>query len=217
MSPAMLELLGNSLLETLVMVGVSSVLAIAAGLPLGVGLLLTAPGHLYERPWLHRVLALIVNATRSTPFIILMVSIIPLTRLLVGTAIGTRAAIVPLAFAAAPFVARLFETALQAVDRELIDAARSLGATRWQIVWKVLLHEALPGLVAAATVMVISLIGSSAMAGAVGGGGLGDLGIRYGYQRFQPWVMAAVVVVLMVLVNAVQLAGDVLVRRLSRK
>ncbi|MDY7228245.1 methionine ABC transporter permease [Hyalangium rubrum] len=217
MSAAMLELLWKSFLETLVMVGVSSVLAVAAGLPLGVGLLLTAPGHLYERPWLHRGLALIVNATRSTPFIILMVSIIPLTRLLVGTAIGTRAAIVPLALAAAPFVARLFEAALKSVDRELIDAARSLGATRWQIVWKVLLHESLPGLVAATTVMVISLIGSSAMAGAVGGGGLGDLGIRYGYQRFQPWVMAAVVVVLMGLVNAIQLAGDVVARRLSRK
>lgn len=213
----MSSMLRDALLETLLMVGVSSALSVLIGLPLGVLLLVTAPRHLAPNAWVHRVLGVIVNATRSTPFIILMVAVIPLTRLIVGTSIGTLAAIVPLALAAAPFVARLYEEALRQVDSSTIEAARSFGATRWQIVTRVLLPEAVPGLVTATTVMIVSLVGASAMAGAVGGGGLGDLGIRYGYQRFQPAVMAAVVLVLVVLVNAVQWAGDRVARHFSRQ
>jgi D-methionine transport system permease protein len=217
MSAAMLALLVDALLETLVMVAVSSGLAGLAGVPLGIVLVATSHGHVLERPVLNRALGGIVNAARSTPFIILLVAIIPLTRLLVGTAIGTAAAIVPLTIAAIPFVARLAETALREVDQGLIEAAQSMGASPLQIVTKVLVPEALPGLVAAITITVVNLIGYSAMAGAVGGGGLGDLGIRYGYQRFQPEVMLAVVLVLIVLVQAVQSVGDRLARRLNRR
>ena len=158
-----------------------------------------------------------MNATRSTPFIILMVAIVPFTRLVAGTSIGTGAAIVPLALAATAFLARLFENALREVDPGVIEAARAMGATRMQIVAKVLVPEALPGLVAATTVALVSLVGFSAMAGAVGGGGLGDLGIRFGYQRFMPEVMATVVVILIVFVQALQSLGDWLVRRLSHR
>jgi D-methionine transport system permease protein len=217
MSPAMLGLLLDALLETLAMVAASSALAGLLGVPLGIVLVATSPGHVLERPALNRVLGAIVNAARSTPFIILLVAIIPLTRLLVGTSLGTTAAIVPLTFAAIPFVARVAEAALREVDHGLIEAAQAMGASPLQIVVKVLVPEALPGLVAALTITVVNLIGYSAMAGAVGGGGLGDLGIRYGYQRFQPEVMAAVVAVLIVLVQAVQSLGDRLARRLDRR
>jgi D-methionine transport system permease protein len=207
----------DALLETLAMVAASSALAGLLGVPLGIVLVATSPGHVLERPALNRVLGAIVNAARSTPFIILLVAIIPLTRLLVGTSLGTTAAIVPLTFAAIPFVARVAEAALREVDHGLIEAAQAMGASPLQIVVKVLVPEALPGLVAALTITVVNLIGYSAMAGAVGGGGLGDLGIRYGYQRFQPEVMAAVVAVLIVLVQAVQSLGDRLARRLDRR
>jgi D-methionine transport system permease protein len=217
MSQAMIALLLEALGETLLMVGVSGVLATAIGLPLGVLLLVTSRGHIAENRGVNAVVGAVVNATRSTPFIILMVAIIPLTRVLVGTSIGTPAAIVPLTLAAIPFVARLFESALREVEPGVIQAVQAMGATRLQVIIKVLLPEAAPGLVAAVTVMLVSLTGYSAMAGAVGGGGLGDLGIRYGYQRFQPEVMAAVVVVLIVLVQATQSIGDRLVRRFSRK
>ncbi|MCW5836266.1 MAG: ABC transporter permease [Labilithrix sp.] len=216
MSSTLLDALWSASVETLVMVGVSSAIAAIFGLPLGLLLLVTGPRHLAPHALVHRSVGLIVNAARSTPFIILLVSVIPLTRWLVGTSIGTAAAVVPLALAAAPFVARLYEQALRQVDPATLEAARSLGASRRQIVTRVLLPEAVPGLVTATTVMVVSLVGASAMAGAVGGGGLGDLGIRYGYQRFQPGVMAAVVFLLVLLVNAVQWAGDRLVQRLSR-
>ncbi len=217
MSQAMIELLLEALLETLLMVGVSGALATAFGLPLGVILLVTSKGHIAENRPVNAVLGAIVNATRSTPFIILMVAIIPLTRLLVGTSIGTPAAIVPLTIAATPFVARLFEAAMREVDPGVIQAVQAMGATRLQIITKVLLPEARPGLIAAVTVMLVSLTGYSAMAGAVGGGGLGDLGIRYGYQRFQPDVMLAVVVVLIALVQITQSVGDRLVRHFTRK
>jgi D-methionine transport system permease protein len=217
MSPAMLGLLLDAFLETLLMVAVSSGLAGLAGVPLGIVLVTTSHGHVLERPVLNRVLGAIVNAARSTPFIILLVAIIPLTRLIVGTAIGTAAAIVPLTIAAIPFVARLAETALREVDHGLVEAAQSMGASPLQIVAKVLVPEALPGLVATVTITIVNLIGYSAMAGAVGGGGLGDLGIRYGYQRFQPEVMIAVVVVLIGFVQAVQSGGDRLARRLDRR
>jgi D-methionine transport system permease protein len=217
MSPELIALLADGLLQTALMVGVSATVAVLLGLPLGVVLVVTDRGGALERPWLNRALGAVVNAARSTPFIILMVAVIPLTRLIVGTSIGTAAAIVPLAIAATPFVARLIEAALREVDSGLIEAAEAMGATPLQIVAKVLLPEALPGIVAAVTVMVVSLIGYSAMAGAVGGGGLGDLGIRYGYQRFQPEVMAAVVVVLIAFVQVVQSAGDAFVRRVSHR
>ena len=163
------------------------------------------------------MLGAVVNATRSTPFIILVVAIIPFTRLIAGTSIGTSAAIVPLTVAATPFIARLIEGAIREVDGGLIEAARAFGASPLQIVRKVLIPEALPAIVLGLTLAVVSLLGFSAMVGAVGGGGLGDLGIRYGYQRFMPDVMAAVVVVLIVLVQAVQSAGDRLARRLNKR
>ena len=159
----------------------------------------------------------VVNAVRSTPFIILLVAIIPFTRWVTGTSIGTWAAVVPLTLAVAPFIARLVETALREVDNGLVEAAQSMGASTWQIVWKVLLPEALPGIVAGLTISLVSLTGYSAMAGAVGGGGLGDLGIRYGYQRFLPDVMLAVVVILIVFVQIIQSLGDWVVRRMSHR
>ncbi|WP_242393750.1 methionine ABC transporter permease [Anaeromyxobacter oryzisoli] len=217
MSPAMLGLLLDAFLETLVMVGISSALSAVLGLPLGVVLVATSPGHIRENAIVNRVLGAVVNAGRSTPFIILLVAIIPFTRLVVGTSIGTAAAVVPLTIAAIPFVARLAEAALREVDPGLIEAAQSMGATPLQIVLKVLVPEALPGLVAAITITVVTLIGYSAMAGAVGGGGLGDLGIRYGYQRFLPEVMLAVVIVLIALVQVVQSVGDRLARRLNKR
>jgi D-methionine transport system permease protein len=217
LTPALQQLLIDALWETVVMVGASAGFAVAFGLPLALVLHVTAPGGLSPNAWLNRPLGLVVNAARSTPFIILMVAIVPFTRLVAGTSIGTGAAIVPLALAATAFLARLFENALREVDRGVIEAARAMGATRLQIVRKVLVPEALPGLVAATTVALVSLVGFSAMAGAVGGGGLGDLGIRFGYQRFMPEVMAAVVVILIVLVQGLQSLGDWLVRRLSHR
>lgn len=217
LTPMMQELLLEALGQTLVMVGVSTVLAIAFGLPLALLLHVTGPGGLSPRPWLSRPLGLVVNALRSTPFIILMVAIVPFTRLVAGTSIGTGAAIVPLALAATAFLARLFENALREVDPGVVEAAQAMGASRGQIVWKVLVPEALPGLIAAVTVALVSLVGFSAMAGAIGGGGLGDLGIRFGYQRFMPEVMASVVLILILLVQGLQSIGDWLVRRLSHR
>ncbi len=217
MSPAMLGLLFEALVETVIMVAISSGLAALGGVPLGVVLVVTGPGHVLERPGLHRALGAVVHAARSTPFIILLVAIIPFTRLVVGTSIGTAAAVVPLTVAAIPFVARLAEAALREVDPGLVEAAVAMGATPRQVVTKVLVPEALPGLVAAATITVVNLMSYSAMAGAVGGGGLGDLGVRYGYQRFQPEVMLTVVVVLIVLVQGVQSLGDRVARRLNRR
>ena len=216
-TPQLLELFATSLWETAVMVGVSGLVGALLGLPLGVYLHLSAPGGVLQNPTANRVLGAVVNAVRSTPFIILLVAIIPFTRLITGSSIGTAAAVVPLTLAAAPFVARLIETALREVDHGLVEAALAMGANTRQIVVKVLLPEALPGIVAALTITLVSLTGYSAMAGAIGGGGLGDLGIRYGYQRFLPEVMLAVVLVLIVFVQAVQSAGDALVRRISHR
>jgi D-methionine transport system permease protein len=217
MSPALFALLADATGQTLYMVGVSTLLGTLFGLPLGVLLAVTGRGELLPHPLFNRVAGAVVNATRSTPFIILVVAIIPFTRLIAGTSIGTSAAIVPLTVAAIPFIARLIEGAVREVDRGLIEAAEARGATPLQIVRKVLLPEALPGIVLGLTLAVVSLIGYSAMVGAVGGGGLGDLGIRYGYQRFLPEVMAAVVIVLIVLVQLVQSAGDRLARRVNKR
>jgi D-methionine transport system permease protein len=217
MSPELLRVLLDAALDTLTMVAAAAALATLFGLPLGVFLATSGKGELFAAPLLNRALGFLVNVTRSTPFIILVVAIIPFTRLVAGTSIGTKAAIVPLTIAAAPFVARLVETAIREVDQGLVEAARAMGATPVQIVTRVLVPEALPAVIASLTLAVVSLIGFSAMVGAVGGGGLGDLGIRYGYQRFMPDVMAAVVVVLVVLVQVVQAAGDRLARRLNRR
>jgi D-methionine transport system permease protein len=217
LTPTLQDLLVDAAGETAVMVLAASGIAVLAGLPLALLLTLTAPGQLASSTLLHRPLGLLVNAVRSVPFIILMVAIVPLTRALVGTSIGTGAAVVPLAIAATAFIVRLFETALRGVDHGLVEAAQAMGATRLQIITKVLLPESAPGLVAAITVTLVSLVSYSAMAGAVGGGGLGDLGIRFGYQRFMPGVMATVVVLLILVVQGLQSAGDALVRRVSHK
>ncbi|MFP5412202.1 MAG: methionine ABC transporter permease [Gammaproteobacteria bacterium] len=217
MSAELLQLILNAALETLWMVAVSGGIAMALGLPLGVFLATSGRGELFAAPLANRLLGLVVNVTRSTPFIILVVAIIPFTRLVAGTSIGTNAAIVPLTVAATPFIARLIETAIREVDPGLIEAARAIGARPLQIVTKVLIPEAVPTIVLSMTLAIVSLIGFSAMVGAVGGGGLGDLGIRYGYQRFMPETMAVVVVVLVALVQAVQSAGERLARRLNRR
>jgi D-methionine transport system permease protein len=217
MSPMMTGLLLDSLWETLLMVGVAGVLAAIGGVPIGIILVITGRGHILPNAPVNRVLGIAVNAFRSTPFIILMIAIIPLTRLIVGTSIGTTAAIVPLTVAAVPFVARLAESSLREVDPGLIEAAQAMGASPRQIVVKVLMPEAWPGIVAGITITLVNLVGYSAMAGAVGGGGLGDLGIRYGYQRFQPEVMVVVVVVLIVMVQGLQSAGDWLSARLNKR
>ena len=216
-SEMMLELFATSLWETIVMVGISGVVGGLIGIPLGVFLRLTDQGGVLANSALNKTVCWIVNAVRSTPFIILLVAIIPFTRLITGSSIGTAAAVVPLTLAAAPFIARLVETALREVDNGLVEAAQSMGATTGQIVWKILLPEALPGIVAGLTISFVSLTGYSAMAGAIGGGGLGDLGIRYGYQRFLPDIMLAVVVGLIFFVQAIQSLGDWAVRRLSHR
>jgi len=216
-SPMMGQLFASAFGETLIMVGLSGLAGGLVGIPLGVFLRLTDVGGILENRPLNQLVGWLVNAVRSTPFIILLVAIIPFTRWITGSSIGTWAAVVPLTIAAAPFVARLVETALREVDGGLVEAAQSMGATTWQIVWKVLLPEALPGIVAGLTISFVSLTGYSAMAGAIGGGGLGDLGIRYGYQRFLPDVMLAVVVVLIFFVQAIQSLGDWAVRKLSHR
>lgn len=217
MSPEIIRLILQATGDTLLMVAVAAGLGTVLGLPLGVFLATSKRGELFAAPVANAILGTLVNATRSTPFIILVVAIIPFTRLIAGTSIGTNAAIVPLTVAATPFIARLIEGAIREVDQGLVEAARSMGATPVQIVRKVLVPEALPAIALGLTLAVVSLIGFSAMVGAVGGGGLGDLGIRYGYQRFMPDVMAAVVAVLIVLVQAVQSFGDHLSRRLNKR
>ena len=217
MSQEMLALLLEALGETLYMVAVSAGISTVLGVPLGVILVSTSRGHILQNLWLNRILGYIANATRSTPFIILMVAIIPLTRVLAGTSIGTNAAIVPLSIAAIPFVGRVVESALREVDYGLIEAAQAMGASPLQIIRRVLLPEAMPSIVLGLTLAVISLIGYSAMAGAIGGGGLGDLAIRFGYQRFRVDVMISTVVILNALVQLVQSAGDLLSRRLNKK
>lgn len=217
MSANLIPLLWEATLQTLYMVAASTLIGTAFGLPLGVFLATSQRGELLSSPWLNKVLGLVVNATRSVPFIILVVAIIPLTRAIVGTSIGTNAAIVPLTLAAIPFIARLVENAIREVDAGLIEAARAMGATPMQIIAKVLVREARPAIALGLTLAVVSLIGYSAMVGAVGGEGLGDLGIRYGYQRFMPEVMLAVVVILIVLVQLVQSLGERLAARFDKR
>lgn len=209
------DLIWEATLETLRMVGVAMLITVPLGLLIGVLLLLTARGAPLHQPLVNRLLGLIVNVGRSIPFIILLVALIPFTRAVVGTTIGTTAAIVPLTVATIPFFARVVETALREVPAGLVEAAQAAGASDRQVVTKVLVPEALPSLVSGATITAIAVLGYSAMAGAVGGGGLGDVAIRYGYQRYETDVTIATVVVLVVLVQLIQLLGDALARRLS--
>ena len=217
LSPEIIALLFKATLDTLHMVAVSGLLGTLIGLPVGVLLAVTGKGELLQSLTFNRIVGAVVNVTRSTPFIILVVAIIPFTRMVAGTSIGTSAAIVPLTVAAIPFIARIVEGSVREVDRGLIEAAQAMGATPFQIIAKVLLPEAMSGIALGLTLAAVSLIGYSAMVGAVGGGGLGDLGIRYGYQRFLPEVMLAVVVILVVLVQIVQSAGDALARRFNKR
>lgn len=216
-NPQLINLLINGLWETIYMVGVSLVIAAIFGLPIGVLLVITGPDHIRPHKMLHSALSIVVNIGRSLPFIILLVAIVPFTRFIVGTSIGTLGAIVPLTVSAIPFFARLVETNLLEVDGGVIEAAQAIGATTWQIISKVLIPEAKSGIVLSVTNSAVSLISYSAMAGAVGGGGLGDLAIRYGYQRFQPDVMLATVVVLIILVQGVQSLGDWIARKLNHR
>lgn len=217
MSSNLIQMIWESTLDTLLMVLVSGGIGAVFGIPLGILLFISDKKSFLPMPAFNTILGTLINALRSVPFIILLIAIIPFTRLIVGSSIGTAAAIVPLTLAVAPFMARIVETSLREVDKGLVEAAQAMGATNLQIITKVLLPEALPGIVAGLTISIISLIGYSAMAGAVGGGGLGDLGIRYGYQRFMPEVMWTVVLVLIFLVQGIQSFGDWLVRRLSHK
>lgn len=217
MQSAMIDLLMKALGETVYMVAVSMAVATALGVPLGVLLSATGKGGILEARALNKALGAVVNAIRSIPFIILMVAIIPFTRLVVGSSIGTTAAMVPLTIAAIPFIGRQVETSLREVPEGIIEAALAMGATPLQIIWHVYLPEAMPGIISQLTTVVIGLVGASAMAGAIGGGGLGDLAIRYGYQRFRPEVMLATVIVLIILVQVVQFAGNTVARRLNKK
>ncbi len=217
MTPVLLELLLRSIWETLLMTGASGLISLVAGLPLGLAIVATDRGGIAENLLINRLLGAIVNGFRSVPFIILLVALIPVTRLIVGTALGTSAAIVPLAIAATPYYARIAEVSLREVDRGLIEAVRAMGGNRWAIIREVLVPEALPGIVAGFTVTLVTLIGASAMAGAIGAGGLGDLAIRYGYQRFETGVMIAVVIVLIVMVCGIQWLGDRLMARIDHR
>ena len=209
--------LAQASLTTLYMVGASTFLAVLRGLPLGVLLVLSDKRGLRPRPLLNKLLGAVVNLTRSLPFIILLVVLIPFTRWVVGTSIGPTAAIVPLTLAAVPFFARVTETALREVPSGVIEAAQAMGSSDWQIVRKVMIKEAMPGLVLVIALTLISLVGYSAMAGAVGGGGLGDLAIRYGYQRFETEVMLATVVLLVAFVQVVQSVGDRIAAKISKR
>lgn len=204
-----MSLVWPATLQTLAMVLASTVFSLILGLPLGILLCVTDPvTGITPRPVLNQVLTRIVNALRSFPFMILMILLFPLSRLIIGTSIGTAATIVPLSIAAAPFVARIIETALKEVDPGVVQAARSMGSTNTQIILKVLLPEALPSLVSGVTLTIINLIGYSAMSGAIGGGGLGDLAIRYGYQRNQPLVMIPAVIIILIMVEVIQFIGS---------
>lgn len=217
MSADMLPLISKALGETVYMVAVSMLIATLIGVPLGVLLHTTAKNQILECLAFNRSLGAVVNAVRSIPFVILMVAIIPLTRLLVGSSIGTTAAMVPLVLASVPFIGRQVETSLREIPEGIVEAAQAMGATPFQIVTKVMLPEAMPNIVAQLTTVVISLVGESAMAGAIGGGGLGDLAIRYGYQRFRPDIMIVTVVVLIIMVQVVQFVGNALAKRLDRR
>ena len=212
-----MDLLPLQLWNTIYMVAISAFFSLCIGLPLGVILTITSKGHLKENIFIYKTLEIIVNVGRSFPFAILLVALIPFTRWLVGTSLGTTATIVPLTLAAAPFVARLIETSLKEIDRNILEAVLVMGSTTWQVITKVLLVEALPSIISAITLTVINLIGYSAMAGLVGGGGLGQVAIQYGYHRFNTPIMLYTVVLLILLVQSVQWLGNSLSGYLYKK
>ncbi|MCH7307390.1 ABC transporter permease [Acinetobacter sp. NIPH 1852] len=213
----LIDLLLTGTTDTLVMVGVSAIFAFLIGLPIALILVSTADFGIYPSKKINQSLGWVINITRSVPFLILMVALIPFTRWIVGTSYGVLAAIVPLTIAAIPFFARIAEVSLREVDQGLIEAAQAMGCNRKQILWHVLLPEALPGIVAGFTVTIVTMISSSAIAGAIGAGGLGDIAYRYGYQRFDMQVMLAVIVVLIVLVMLVQSTGDNIAKQLDKR
>jgi D-methionine transport system permease protein len=204
-------------LDTLLMLGGSLAFTVLLGLPLGVLLFLCGPRQMFEQKALYGSLSLLVNVLRSVPFVILLILMIPLTKAITGTSLGVAGAIPPLVVGATPFFARLVETALREVDRGIIEATQAMGASTAQIIFRALLPEARPGLWAAVTVTAITLVSYTAMSGLIGGGGLGDLAVRYGHQRYQPDVMLVTVVLLLILVQVLQMVGDHLVIRFSRK
>ena len=206
MSADMIPLISKALLETVYMVAVSMMISTIIGIPLGVLLHTTSKNQILACAPVYKILGAIANAVRSIPFVILMVAIIPLTRL-----------IVPLILASVPFISRQVETSLREIPEGIVEAAQAMGASPLQIIWKVLIPEAMPNIVAQLTTVVISLVGESAMAGAIGGGGLGDLAIRYGYQRFRPDIMIATVIVLIIMVQVIQFAGNTLAKHLDKR
>lgn len=209
--------IGRATIETVYMVFMSTCMAVLIGLPIGVFLLLWSRGDLLENRFAYRILGAIVNVVRSIPFIILLIAIIPFTEWLVGTSIGVNAAIVPLVIGAAPFFARIAETALREVDDGVIEAAQAMGASTWTIVWRVLLPEARGGIIAGITITAVTLISYSAMSGVIGGGGLGDLAVRYGYERFQTNVMLLTTAFMVVMVEVMQTVGDKWVRHYAQR
>lgn len=213
----LIDLLLTGTTDTLIMVGVSAILAFLIGLPIALILVSTADFGIYPSKKINQSLGWVINITRSVPFLILMVTLIPFTRWIVGTSYGVLAAIVPLTIAAIPFFARIAEVSLREVDQGLIEAAQAMGCNRKQILWHVLLPEALPGIVAGFTVTIVTMISSSAIAGAIGAGGLGDIAYRYGYQRFDMQVMLAVILVLILLVMLVQTIGDNIAKQLDKR
>ncbi|SFP73063.1 D-methionine transport system permease protein [Variovorax sp. PDC80] len=217
MSTPQIDKYVQAFFQTLLMVGISAFIAIALGLVLAVVLTVTAPRNLYPRPRFHRALSIAVNVCRAIPFIILLIALLPVTRFLVGTTLGTWAAVVPLAANLIPFYARIAQVSLNDVDAGLVEAARAMGCRRWHIVRHVLLPEALPGIIGGMTVSVIAMVNASAMAGAVGAGGLGDLAIRYGYERYETRVMFEVIVILIALVSVIQFVGEWLARRVDHR
>lgn len=217
MSDGMIALLARGVWETLMMTFVSGFFGFVIGLPIGVLLYVSRPGQIVDNAKLYRLTSALVNVFRSVPFIILLVWMIPFTRIIVGTSIGLKAAIVPLTIGAAPFIARMVENALLEIPSGLVEASRAMGATPLQIIRKVLLPEALPGLINAATITLITLVGYSAMGGAVGAGGLGQIGIQYGYIGYNATVMNTVLVLLVILVYLIQLGGDSLVSAVTHK
>lgn len=207
----------TAFLETLVMVGISSLIAITAGLLIALVLAITGKGGIHPLPRCHKALSILINTFRAVPFIILLIAMLPVTRALVGTTLGTWAAIVPLSANLIPFFARIAQVSLNDVDPGLVEAARAMGCERRHIVRHVLLPEALPGIIGGMTVSVIAMINASAMAGAVGAGGLGDLAIRYGYERYETRVMFEVIVILIAVVSLIQFAGEWLARRANHR
>ncbi|WPP47046.1 methionine ABC transporter permease [Pseudomonas sp. AN-1] len=213
----LLDRLLQGTLDTLLMIGVSSLITLLLGIPLALFLVTSARGGIFEARWANGAIGSVVNVLRSIPFLILMVALIPFTRLIVGTSYGVWAAVVPLTVACIPFFARIAEVSLREVDRGLIEAAQAMGCRRWHIVWHVLLPEARPGIVAGFTITLVSMINASAVAGAIGAGGLGDLAYRYGYQRFDTQVMVTVIVLLVLLVTLIQFGGDRLAHALNKR